>query len=74
MLYTRDVDFRVVAVDPTESRREKVKAIYAKVSNAYGKLRSGHLEVSDIEASKDIVTNWTEGLGCNSVLEVSARS
>lgn len=71
MLYTTDLEFRIVAIDPTEIRRKKVEAIYAKISQAYDKHRNGHLEVSDIAASKDIVTKWTEGIGCNSVLEVS---
>ena len=71
MLYARDVEFRIVAIDPTEIRRQKIEAIYAKVSQAYGKQRNGHLEVSDIEASKDLVSRWTQGVGCNAVLEVS---
>lgn len=74
MLYARDAEFRIVAVDPTEMRRKKVESIYAKVSQAYGKQRNGHLEVSDIAASKDIVTTWTEGIGCNFVLEVRVIS
>ena len=74
MLYARDVEFRIVAIDPTEIRRKKVEAIYAKVSQAYGKQRNGHLEVSDIAASNDIVTKWTQGIGCNLVLEVSMMS
>jgi hypothetical protein len=71
MLYARDVEFRIVAIDPKEIRQKKVEAIYAKVSQAYGKQRNGHLEVSDIAASKDVVTNLTQGIGCNVVLEVS---
>lgn len=71
MLYARDVEFRIVAIDPTEIRRKKVEAIYAKVSQAYVKQRNGHLEVSDIATSKDVVTKWTQGIGCNVVLEVS---
>lgn len=74
MLYARDVEFRIIAIDPTETRRKKVEAIYTKVSEAYGKQRNGHLEVSDIAASTDVVTKWTEGIGCNSVLEVSMMS
>jgi threonine dehydrogenase-like Zn-dependent dehydrogenase len=69
MLYARDIEFRIVAVDPTETRRNKVEAIYAKVSQAYGKQRNGHLEVFDIATSKEVVTRWTQGIGCNSVLE-----
>jgi len=69
MLYARDVEFRIVAIDPKEIRQKKVEAIYAKVSQAYGKQRNGHLEVSDIAASKDVVTNLTQGIGCNVVLE-----
>lgn len=74
MLYASDVDFRIVAIDPTDARRQKIEAIYAKVSKAYGKERNGRLEVSDIALSKDIVAKWTEGIGCNLVLEVSVWS
>ncbi|KAG9315543.1 chaperonin 10-like protein [Chiua virens] len=70
LLYARNVEFRIVAIDPTEVRRKKVGAIYAKISGTYDKQSNGHLEVSDIAASKDIVAKWTEGIGCNSVLEV----
>ncbi|KAI9568331.1 chaperonin 10-like protein [Boletus coccyginus] len=69
MLYARDVEFRIVAIDPTEIRRKKVEAIYAKVSQAYGKRENGHLEVSDIATSGEVVTRWTKGIGCNSILE-----
>lgn len=71
MLYARDVEFRIVGIDPVEVRRKKVEAIYAKVSQAYDKQRNGHLEVTDIAASKDVITRWTQGIGCNAVLEVS---
>jgi len=74
MLYARDVEFRIVAIDPTEVRRKKMEAIYAKVSQAYGKQQNGHLEVSDIATSGEVVTRWTKGIGCNSVLEVSMMS
>ncbi|KAF9235180.1 chaperonin 10-like protein [Melanogaster broomeanus] len=70
MLYAKDIDFRIVAIDPTEARRTKVEAIYAKISQAQGEQRKGHLEVSDIAASKDLVSVWTKGAGCNAVLEV----
>lgn len=71
MLYARDVEFRIVAIDPTEIRRRKVEAIYAKVSQAYySKRRNGHLEVCNIEVSKEFVSRWTQGIGCNSILEV----
>ncbi|KIJ60274.1 hypothetical protein HYDPIDRAFT_117357 [Hydnomerulius pinastri MD-312] len=70
MLYAKDIDFRIIAIDPTEARRKKVEAIYAKVSQAQSPARKGRLEVSDINASKDIVSAWTNRIGCNAVLEV----
>ncbi|KAF8552753.1 GroES-like protein [Imleria badia] len=49
--------------------KDKIEAVYAKVSQSYSEQRNGHLEVSDIEASQVIVSRWTQGIGCNSVLE-----
>lgn len=74
MLYMRDIEFRILAIDPTEIRRKKMEAIYATVSEAYVNQRIGHLEVSDIAESKNVITTWTEGIGCNAVLEVSVMS
>ncbi|KAF8839559.1 hypothetical protein BDN67DRAFT_969870 [Paxillus ammoniavirescens] len=70
MLYAKDINFRIIAIDPTEARRTKVEAIYAKISQAQGQQRQGHLEVSDIAESKGVVSTWTNGIGCNAVLEV----
>ncbi|KAF9220478.1 hypothetical protein BS17DRAFT_739221 [Gyrodon lividus] len=70
MLYAKDINFRIIAIDPTEARRTKVEAIHAKISQAQGQQRKGHLEVSDIAASKGLVSACTDGIGCNVVLEV----
>ena len=70
MLATRKLPFRVVAIDPTESRREKMKAIYGVIDEA-GK-GSGEFVVTSIEEAKTTVNEWTNGVGCSAVLEASA--
>lgn len=61
--------FRVVAVDLVQLRREKMRAVYAAIGGS-GK-GMGEFVVASVDESKDIVKNWTEGIGCNAVIEVS---
>jgi hypothetical protein len=68
VLATRKLPFRIVAVDPIESRREKMKAVYSAIG-ASGR-GSGAFEVHSIEGARDMVNNWTSGVGCTAVLEV----
>lgn len=66
-LYTRGSDFKIIAIDPNESRRKKVAAIYSKISCDQPR---GFLEVADINESKHVVSKWTNDTNCNAVLEV----
>jgi hypothetical protein len=67
MLSTRHLPFRIVVVDLLEARREKMKAVYAAISDK----GIGEFVVASVDESKEIVKKWTDGVGCNSVLEVS---
>jgi len=66
MLATRHLPFRIVVVDLLEARREKMKAVYAAISDK----GIGEFVVASVDESKEIVKKWTDGVGCNSVLEV----
>jgi len=66
MLVMRQLVFRIVGVDLLEARRDKMKAVYA----AIGDKGIGEFVVASAEESKEIVKEWTDGIGCNSVLEV----
>ncbi|EGN98107.1 hypothetical protein SERLA73DRAFT_91326 [Serpula lacrymans var. lacrymans S7.3] len=68
ILTSRGADFRIVAIDPVEARREKMNAIISTIANKGPHLHS--IAVASIDESKDIVEKWTNGLGCNAVLEV----
>ncbi|KAL0960855.1 hypothetical protein HGRIS_005871 [Hohenbuehelia grisea] len=68
ILATRQLPFNVVAIDPTESRRSKMQAIYDGIDKS-GK-GTGQFSVSSIEGAKDIVDTWTAGIGCSAILEV----
>jgi hypothetical protein len=70
MLATQELrDFRVVGVDLIQSRREKMRAVYAAMGES-GK-GIGEFVVASVDESKDIVKKWTDGIGCNAVIEVS---
>ncbi|KAI0075462.1 alcohol dehydrogenase [Panus rudis PR-1116 ss-1] len=61
------LSYRVIAIDPIPSRREKVKAVLNAISsNAV----SDPAIVADIEESKEIISKLTNGVGCNAVLEI----
>lgn len=64
----RKIPFRIVAVDPLESRRAKMKAVYDAIDES-GK-GNGQFAVCDIEEAKEKVKEWTSGIGCTAVLEV----
>ena len=65
---SQGLEYQVIAIDPQESRREKMKAVY-KAIDASGK-GSGRFCVASIEEGKKLSSEWTEGAGCNAVLEV----
>ncbi|KAK0503829.1 alcohol dehydrogenase [Armillaria luteobubalina] len=61
--------FRIVAVDPIKSRRNKMRSIYCKVCDP--EVRSCEIfEIQSIEEAKETVRTWTSGVGCSAVLEV----
>ncbi|PPR07111.1 hypothetical protein CVT24_010947 [Panaeolus cyanescens] len=72
LVATKGIPYRIVAIDPVESRREKVKAVYDSIGDD-GKGR-GEFVVLGIDAAKEQVKAWTKGTGCNAVLEVVGNS
>ncbi|CDO76800.1 hypothetical protein BN946_scf184978.g29 [Trametes cinnabarina] len=60
--------FRVVAVDPLGTRRQKMQAVY-DVIDPTGK-GTGRFAVASVEDGKKLAHEWTDGAGCNAVLEV----
>ncbi|KAI0739281.1 chaperonin 10-like protein [Daedaleopsis nitida] len=60
--------YQVIAIDPLESRRQKMEAVY-KAIDASGK-GSGRFAVASIEDGKLLASEWTQGAGCNAILEV----
>ena len=67
-LATRQLPFRIVAIDPLEARRKKMKAVYAAIDE--GGKGTGEFVVLSIEEAKEKVKEWTAGIGCTAVLEV----
>jgi len=60
--------FKVIAIDPIEDRRKKVQEVYKLIDEkARG---NGTFEVASIDEGKKIVSQWSNGTGCNAVLEV----
>ena len=62
---TKGIQYRVVAVDPNETRRTKME----KIAKFIG-VSPGSFQVADIQDAKQVVSDWTTGIGCNAVLEV----
>ncbi|KAJ8495743.1 hypothetical protein ONZ51_g1520 [Trametes cubensis] len=60
--------FQVVAIDPLESRRNKLQAVYDTIEPSWK--GSGRFTVAAVEGGKKLVQEWTNGAGCNAVLEV----
>ncbi|RDX40305.1 alcohol dehydrogenase [Lentinus brumalis] len=65
---SQGLQYRVIAVDPIESRRTKMKAVY-KAIDVSGK-GSGRFAVASIDEGKKLAAEWTDGAGCNAVLEI----
>lgn len=63
---SRGIQYRVVAIDPNESRRSKMQRIVPSLDIS----QLGTIRVADIPEAQEIVGEWTAGLGCNAVLEV----
>ncbi|KAH9915625.1 chaperonin 10-like protein [Fomitopsis serialis] len=64
----KGLDYRVLAVDPNESRRKKMEAVYATISRQ--EKQSGAFVVAAIDEAKQLAKLWTGGAGCNAVLEI----
>ncbi|KAK7687146.1 hypothetical protein QCA50_009649 [Cerrena zonata] len=61
------ITYQVVAIDPNVSRREKCQSVLTSIESG---VKSAQVVVADIDESKNIVKDWTGGVGCNAVLEV----
>lgn len=62
----KGIQYRVVAIDPNESRCEKMR----KIVDTIGGLSHGYFRVASISEGKKVVNEWTGDIGCNAVLEV----
>lgn len=68
VLARRQLPYKIVAIDPLEARREKMKAVYDKIgSDGKGQ---GEFAVASIDEAKALVQTLTGGIGCTAVLEV----
>ncbi|KAF9496077.1 hypothetical protein BDN71DRAFT_1390339 [Pleurotus eryngii] len=68
VLARRQLPYRIVAIDPLEARREKMKAVYDKIgSDGKGQ---GEFAVASIDEAKALVQTLTGGVGCTAVLEI----
>jgi len=65
---SRQLPFRMVAIDPVGARREKMKAVYNVIDVEEN--GAGEFVVCSIDEAKDKVKEWTAGVGCTTVLEV----
>ena len=65
---SKDFEYKVLAIDPLVSRREKMHEVLLTIHG--GKLVDQFV-VEDIENGKKVLEKWTDGVGCNAVLEVS---
>ncbi|KDQ53396.1 hypothetical protein JAAARDRAFT_183359 [Jaapia argillacea MUCL 33604] len=68
MLASTNLSYKVIAIDPNESRRLKMQAIYEGMEEKYK--ANGQFKVEAIEEGKKVVEGWTNSLGCNAVLEI----
>lgn len=72
LLAILEIKYRVVAVDLNEGRRQKIEAIYAAIpADVRG---VGMFVAAAPDKAKAVVEEWTVGVGCNAVLEVSKSS
>jgi len=58
-------DFQIVAVDLLETRRQKAQSVADKIGSI-----NGVVKCASPEEAKELVKDWTEGLGCCAVIEV----
>jgi len=69
ILATRTIAYRIVAIDPLESRRQKALDVYAAIDES-GK-GAGELVALGIDEAKIKMKEWTDGAGATAVFEVS---
>ncbi|KAG7439202.1 GroES-like protein [Guyanagaster necrorhizus] len=62
------IRFKIIAVDPIESRRNKMRSIYFEISDLG--VSQEIFVVQSIEEVKETVHTWTSDVGCSAVLEV----
>ncbi|KAJ7291261.1 chaperonin 10-like protein [Mycena rebaudengoi] len=70
MLSAQPLPFQIVVIDPNESRREKMLAVYSKINQSDGNSSTAKFVAKSIEDAKKTVDSWTGGVGCTAVLEV----
>ncbi|TBU25558.1 alcohol dehydrogenase [Dichomitus squalens] len=61
--------YQIIAIDPLESRRSKMEAVYDTIHSGE-KAWTGRFAVASIDDGKKLSAEWTDGAGCNAVLEV----
>lgn len=59
--------FRIIAVDPNDARRAKMEKIAEAIQ-----VPAERFVVADIPQAKQAMGEWTNGIGCNAILEVCA--
>jgi threonine dehydrogenase-like Zn-dependent dehydrogenase len=62
-------DFQIVAVDLLEARRQKAQNIVNQIGSI-----NGVVKCPSPEEAKELVRDWTEGSGCNAIIEVRSNS
>lgn len=65
------IRFHIIGVDPVESRRVKMEAVYSTITKGQGPQQ---LTVTSIDEAKSLTNKLTNGAGCNAVLEVVGQS
>ncbi|KAF9810204.1 hypothetical protein IEO21_07089 [Rhodonia placenta] len=65
------IHFHIIGVDPVESRRVKMEAVYSTITRGQGPQQ---LTVTSIDGAKSLTNKLTNGAGCNAVLEVVGQS
>jgi hypothetical protein len=66
---TASCAIQLLAIDPLQNRREKAQKIYSALDEKY-KLGNNSVAIASIDDARGIVQRWTQGMGCNGVMEV----